>query len=282
MNPTTISIFRSFRAPVLDAWRALTRSEESARWLGKMDIELTHGGDWGLVLWNGDVARGRVISMTPPVKLELAWQPHPIAPESHVVLRLEGDGPGSRLTITHDGLKTEAERRAIRQMWKEALVALRTVLNEGADASEWGATIPVVARAAIPRSVSDLWPLLSTGRGIESWVAHVEHFDGVAGGSFRLTSKFQGREIVEEGRIEELAPESRVALSWEWMGENWGAPTRVEFTVEAEDAGSSVLIAHSGFDRVAPERRLAARRNYAAAWPEVLGDLKRLVAPIAA
>jgi len=282
VNPTTISIFRSFRAPVLDAWRALSRPEDLARWLGKADVELTHGGEWGLVLWNGDISRGRILSVTPPVKLEIAWQPHPIAPESHVVLRLEGDGPGSRLTITHDGLKTEAERRTARQTWREALAALRSMLNDDADAHEWGASIPVVARATIPRSPSDLWPILSTGSGIESWVAHVERFDGAAGGEFRLTSKFQGREIVEEGRIEEVTPESKIALSWEWAGEEWGAATRVEFSVEPEDAGASVLIVHTGFDRVAPERRLAARRNYAAAWPEVLGDLKRLVAPVAA
>jgi uncharacterized protein YndB with AHSA1/START domain len=282
MNPTTISLYRSFQAPVLEAWRFLSRPEALARWLGKAELELTHGGDLALEFWNGDVARGRVLSVTPPVKLEMAWQPSALAPESHVTLRLEGDGPGSRLTITHDGLKTEAERRAARQMWKEALAALRAVLADQADAHEWGSTMPVVARAHLPRSVSDLWPLFSTGAGIESWIAHVEQFEGSVGGAFRLTSKFQGREIVEEGRIEELVPESRIALSWEWIGEEWGASTRVEFTLEPEDSGASVLIIHSGFDRISTERRIAARRNYAAAWPEVLADLKRLVAPVAA
>ena len=110
----------------------------------------------------------------------------------------------------------------------------------------------------------------------------MERFDGSVGGAFRLTSKFQGREIAEEGRIEELVPESRIALSWEWIGEEWGGSTRVEFSLEPDDTGASVLIIHSGFDRIATERRIVARRNYAAAWPDVLVDLKRLVAPIAA
>ena len=82
--------------------------------------------------------------------------------------------------------------------------------------------------------------------------------------------------------VEEIVPDSRLALSWEWAGESWGAPTRVEFQVEADPTGASLLILHSGFDRLVPERRLAARRNYAAAWPEVLSDLKRLVTPAAA
>jgi uncharacterized protein YndB with AHSA1/START domain len=250
--------------------------------LGKTELELRHDGEFSLEAWNGDHARGHVIAIVPPVRLELSWRPSALAPESHVILRLEGDGPGSRLTVTHDGLKSEQERRAARQMWKELLTALRTLVHDGIDTHEWGAGIPVAARAHIPRSAPDLWPLLSTGAGIEKWVAHVDRFDAAPGGMFRLTSKVQGREVVEEGKIEELTPESRIALSWEWLGEEWGAPTRVEFSVEAEPAGSSVLIVHSGFDRISPERRLAARRNYAGAWSDVLGDLKRLVAPVAA
>jgi uncharacterized protein YndB with AHSA1/START domain len=282
MNPITISVFRSFRSPVLETWRFLTRPELLARWLGGVELELAHGGEMALEAWNGDVARGKVLTIAPPVRLELGWRPSALAPESHVTFRIEGDGPGSRLTVTHDGLRSESERRAARQMWKEALAALRAALHDGIDAHEWGAGIPVVARALIPRPAPDLWPLLSTGAGLQSWVAHVERFDGEVGGAFRLTSKFHGREIVEEGRIEELVSDSRITLSWEWVGEEWGAATRVEFSVEPDPGGTWVLVLHSDFDRIASERRLAARRNYAAAWPEVLGDLKRLVAPVAA
>lgn len=281
MNPTTISVFRSFRSPVREVWIHLTRPEHLARWLGQTELELLHDGEFRLESWNGDTASGRVISVVAPIRLELAWRPSASAPESHVILRLEGDGPGSRMTVTHDGLRSEPERRGARQMWREAMAALRVLLHDGVDAHEWGAGIPVTARAPLPRSATEVWPLLSTGPGIEKWVAHVERFDGEPGGMFRLTSKFQGREIVEEGKIEELTPESRLVLSWEWIGEEWGGPTRVEFSVEAEPQGASVLIVHSGFDRIAPERRLAARKNYVAAWPEVLGDLKRLVSPAA-
>ncbi len=282
MNPTTISVFRAFRAPLLETWLYLTRPELLARWLGKVELELIHDGEVSYEAWNGDVAKGRVLAVAAPVRLELLLRPNALASESHVVFRLEGDGPGSRLTVTHDGLPSEAERRAARQTWKEALSALRSALGGGQNSYEWGADIPIVVRAPIARSASDLWPLISTGPGIEKWVAHVQQFDGVAGGRFRLSSKFHGHEIVEEGVIEELVPESRVALSWEWAGEAWGAATRLEFLIEPEPHGSSVLIAHSGFERIAPEKRLAARKNYASAWPDVLGDLKRLVAPVAA
>jgi uncharacterized protein YndB with AHSA1/START domain len=265
-----------------DVWLYLSRPDRIARWAGRAELELAPGGDVSVAAWNGDAAAGRVIAAVPPVRLEIAWRPFGIGPESHVALRLEGDGPGSRLTVVHDGLEAEAERRHARVTWKEALLALRRAVNEDADAAEWGDAIPVVLRTPMPRAASDLWPLISTGAGLAKWMAHVERFDGEAGGAFRFTSRYQGRDVVEEGRIEAVVPESRVALDWEWAGEGWGAATRLELTLEPDASGTSLLLHHSGFERIAPERRLAARRNYAAAWPEVVADLKRLVTPVAA
>ncbi len=262
-------------------WLHLTRPELLARWLGQAELELAPDGALSVDAWNGDSVRGRVLAFAPPVRLELAWRTTPLSPDHHVVLRLEGDGPGSRLTVTQDGLPSEPDRRVARQTWREVLAALRSAIHEERDAREWGATIPVAVRTAVPRSAADLWPLFSTPAGLEKWIAHVDRFEGAVGGTFRFASRFQGREVVEEGRVEEMIPESRVALSWEWIGEGWGASTRVEFTVEPDGAGSTVLILHSGFDRLAPERQVAARRNYAGAWPEVLADFKRLVAPVA-
>jgi uncharacterized protein YndB with AHSA1/START domain len=263
-------------------WLHLTRPELLARWAGTADLELRPDGDTRVDLWNGDGAVGRVLAVAPPVRLEIAWRPFGIGPESHVILRLEGDGPGSRLTVTHDGLHTEAERRHSRQAWKEALLALRHSIHENVDAHEWGDSVPVTLRVALPRAASDIWPLISTAAGLAKWVAQVDRFDGEVGGTFRFTSRYQGRDIVEEGRIDEIVPESRVLLAWEWTGEGWGATTRLELALEPEAAGTSLLINHSGFDRIDPTRRLKARRNYAAAWSEVASDLKRLVAPVTA
>jgi len=281
MTPTAITVFRSFRTPLQDSWAHLSRPELLARWLGRAEVDLSSGGDVLLDTWNGDVIRGRVLAVVPPIRLEMIWRPSILGPDTHVAWKLEGDGPGSRLSVTHDGLRSEAERRCARAFWQRALAALRDALHGTTAAHEWGADLPIILRAAIPRAATDLWSLISTGSGIEKWVAHVERFDAAPGGEFRLTSKFQGREVVEEGRIEEIVPSSRVALSWEWVGEGWGAPTRVEFMIEPESSGSAVLVCHSGFERIDEAKRLTARRNYAGAWPDVLAGLKRLVAPVA-
>ena len=298
VNRPSLSVVRSFRSPVLDLWAHLTRPERLALWLGRAEIDLSPGADLAIEHPNGDTTRGHVIEAVPPSRLELSIRtssdpairtasdsatrgPAP-TPERRLSLLLERDGPGSRITVIEQELRNDIERNRERRFWTEALAALRASIHESRDASGWGAAIPVLARVSLPRAASDLWPLIATGPGLDKWVAHVDRFDAVAGGAFRLTSRYQGRQVVEEGRIEEITPESRVALSWEWTGEGWGAPTRVEFLIEPESAGSSVSVIHSGFDTIAEDRRLAARRNYAVAWPDVLADLRRLVAPVAA
>jgi hypothetical protein len=59
-----------------------------------------------------------------------------------------------------------------------------------------------------------------------------------------------------------------------------GRADAVEFLIEPEAPGSALSVIHSGFENVAADRRLAARKNYAVAWPDVLADLRRLVAPV--
>jgi uncharacterized protein YndB with AHSA1/START domain len=277
-----LSLIRSFRTPVLDVWAGITRPERLARWLGRTDLELTPGAEFVMEHANGDTTRGHVLDVVPPVRLELGVRGSPSGPERRLALLLEGDGPGSRATVVTNGFRNDIERKREHRFWSEALAALRTTLHEERDASSWGADIPILSRMLLPRAGADLWPLISTGPGLDKWVAHVDRFDAAQGGMFRLTSRYHGRQIVEEGRIEEITPESRVALSWEWIGEGWGAPTRVEFLIEAEAPGSSLSVIHSGFEALAADRQFAARRNYAAAWPDVLSDLRRLVAPVTA
>jgi uncharacterized protein YndB with AHSA1/START domain len=107
----------------------------------------------------------------------------------------------------------------------------------------------------------------------------VEQFDAHPGSAFRFRSRYRGQDVLEQGIVQEVVPESRLKLSWEWVGEGWSAPTELLFALEPEASGTSILISHSGFERIDPAGGPAARRNYAGAWAEVLSDLSRLVAP---
>jgi uncharacterized protein YndB with AHSA1/START domain len=278
MPPTEIAVLRSFRDPVLALWPYLSRPELMERWLGQAEIELTAGGDFQANLWNGDLIRGRVLSFAPPSRLELAWRAEGPHMESRVTIHLEHAGPGSRIRVEQDGPGNDLEREHGRTWWRAALEALHAATG-GADAREWGDALPILIRTPLARSAPDVWPLLSTAAGLEKWLAGAPRFDAEPGGAFRFVSRFHGNEIVEEGRVEAIEPERLVALSWEWTGQNWEAPTRVELHLEPDSSGAALLVRHSGFEALGPETRLAARRNYAAAWRDVVQDLKRLVAP---
>lgn len=277
MPPTGVAVFRSFRSPVLELWPFFSRPELLERWLGATDFELVVGGELQASLWNGDGVRGRVLALAPPSRLDLAWRSEGPDTERLVRITLEREGPGCRIRLEQDDPGTDLERAHAGSWWTAALNALHSAV-EGHDAHEWGDSLPIVLRAPLGRQAADVWPLLSTPRGLEKWLAGAERFDGVPGGSFRFVSRFQGSEVVEEGVIEAVEPERRIALRWEWVGKGWEAPTGVEMRLEPDPPGAALLIHHSGFDALGSETRLNARRNYAAAWRDVTHDLKRLLA----
>lgn len=279
-QPDAARVHRGLRFPTLDVWRFLSRRELLARWLGDADIELEVGGDFALHAWNGDAVRGRVLQADPPSTLAFTWKPQGTGVESRVTIRLQGDGPGSRISVRHEGLSSEPERRQARRLWREVLGALRTALHEDRDAHEWGASLPISVRVPLARSGGDIWPLLSTAQGLGKWVGHVDRFDGAPEGAFRFTSRSQNRDVIEEGTIEQMQDSNRVVLAWEWPNEAWGARTKVEWTIEPDTSGSALLLLHSGFDKIAPAQAGIARRHYAAAWPRIVANLRRLVAPV--
>ena len=282
MEPTSFTHYRSLKSPVRAVWPCLAEPEPLAGWMGEAEIDLAWNGALQLKLWNGDAIHGRVLASVPTARLELAWKPFDFDPESHVVWRLSGDGPGSRLTVTHDGLRSREERDHARLFWRDSLDALAQYADRKSPAAEWGGTHPVTIRALLPRTAAELWPLFSSASGLTKWVANVEQFDPQQGSAFRFHSRYRGQDVVEQGVVQEVVPESKLKLSWEWVGEGWGAPTELLFALEPDPAGASLLISHSGFERIEGPGGLAARRNYASAWAEVLSDLRALVAPAVA
>lgn len=278
MPRTAVAVFQSFRKPVLDLWPYFSRPELLERWLGTADFELEVGGELQASLWNGDLVRGRVLALAPPSRLGLAWRGEGPDTERDVRIEVERQGPACRVRVEQEDPGSDAERAHASAWWAGALGALR-VAADGGDGREWGDGLPVVLRAPLGRAASDVWPLLSTARGLEKWLAGAERFEPEPGGSFRFVSRFQGHEVVEEGRIEAVESERLIALSWEWTGRGWEAPTQVELRLEPDPSGAALLIRHSGFGALAPSTRLEARRNYAAAWRDVMQDLKRLLAP---
>lgn len=279
MPSTAVAVLRPFREPVLTLWPYLSRPELLDRWLGTADMEVAIGGAFHAELWNGDLLEGTVLAVAPPSRLDLSWRFEGPNMECDVRIRLEHAGPGSRVRVEQDAPATDLERAHACGWWREAMEALHRAVDEGVDARQWGAGLPIVLRTPLSRTPADIWPLLSTARGLEKWLAGAERFEATPGGSFRFISRFQGNEVIEEGRVLAIEVDRLVELEWEWIGQGWEKPTRVELRLEADPSGVALILRHSGFGALVEEQRIAARRNYAAAWRDVLHDLQRLVAP---
>jgi uncharacterized protein YndB with AHSA1/START domain len=89
-----------------DLWSALTDPERLARWYGKVEGDLTVGGEFtAIVAASGWKGRGRVEVCDPPRKLEVTmWEED--GDEGVVVAELttEGDGEGTTLAIERRGI----------------------------------------------------------------------------------------------------------------------------------------------------------------------------------
>src|SRR6185436_6962240 len=242
METTSFVHYRSFRSHTAAIWQCLTIPERLAGWLGEGALELVPDGPLSFKTWNGDVRKGKVLAAVPPARLEFTWRPFDSDPESRVVWRIRGDGPGSRLTVTHDGLRSREERDNARLFWRDALEALARYADTKA-ASEWGATHPITLRVLLHRTAADLWPLVSTADGLTKWVANVEQFEPQPGGVFRLRSSYRGQDVVEQGVVQEIVPDSRVKLTWELVDGGWSQPTELLLALEPEAGGTSLLIA---------------------------------------
>lgn len=97
-----------------DLWDALTTPERAARWLGVLRGDLRPDGAFELYLGverpdADDVARGRVLTCEPPTGLAVTWA-FPGERPTDVRVRVEPDGDGAVLELTHTGLTPPAAR----------------------------------------------------------------------------------------------------------------------------------------------------------------------------
>lgn len=86
---------RTFQTDSDDLWDALTNAERLPRWFLPISGELKMGGRYQL---DGN-AGGKITRCDPPVALEVTWEYG--GNVSWVILRLEPDGDGTRLTLEH-------------------------------------------------------------------------------------------------------------------------------------------------------------------------------------
>jgi uncharacterized protein YndB with AHSA1/START domain/DNA-binding transcriptional ArsR family regulator len=119
-------------------WEALTDADLTASYWGhRNESDWQVGSRWDHVRIDGsgisDVG-GFVLESDPPRRLVTSWMPpDDERPEiaSRVTFEIEPDGEIVRLTVTHQDLPTEQDRRDVSHGWPAVLANLKTLLETG-------------------------------------------------------------------------------------------------------------------------------------------------------
>jgi uncharacterized protein YndB with AHSA1/START domain len=116
-----------------------------------------------------------------------------------------------------------------------------------------------------------VWRAITKADELVRWFPDkIAEIDLRPGGAIRI--EWQDGEF-DDGTVEAVEEPSRFVFRWHGAG--FDSPeTLVEFTLEAVEGGTRVVVVESGFSKVREEKREAAWRDNDGGWAKELGELK--------
>lgn len=128
---TRLTIERDLAAEPLAVWRALTDTRELAWWFWpprlapSIEADARVGGRYRIASEPARMAvSGEYRVVEAPARLVFTWQWDGEEQQTLVMIRLEGTGDGTRLTLTHEGFATSEARDEHAQGWQDCLERL--------------------------------------------------------------------------------------------------------------------------------------------------------------
>lgn len=280
----TITLVRSYRAPISDVWDAITTPERIARWYGAISGPPPRrpGDAFEVDLGGGIVRRAVLESCDAPSALACTWWSGDDDP-GLVRIRLETAGDGTRLTVQHDRLRSHRMPQ-YGGGWEHNLVELAGVLGGSAEPAVAGdvrgrrwellRAHPLHAELRIDAPVGEVWAAWAGADALASW--WWTHWDDVAiaadvrpGGAYRIEASRHG--IAVSGEFLVVDPGERLAFTWVWTDDEGATRDEaVDVTFAASGAGTTLVVRHTGpWDDGAPAD------SYRQGWDFVLAELAR-------
>jgi uncharacterized protein YndB with AHSA1/START domain len=123
----------------------------------------------------------------------------------------------------------------------------------------------------VEASPERVWRAITEADELVHWFPDkIAEVDLRPGGAIRI--EWEDGEF-DEGSIDVVKEPSRFAFRWHGAG--FDSPeTLVEFTLEAVEDGTRVVVVESGFSKVREEKRARAWRENDGGWAKELGELK--------
>lgn len=284
----TITVSRSYRAPIVEVWDALTTPERVARWYGAVvGPQPRRAGDgFEVDLGGGMVRRAVLEECDAPSALTYTWWSGDDDP-GLVRIRLDAIGDAeTRLTVQHDRLRPH-RMLGYGGGWEHNLVSLAAVVGAPAEPEVAGEvrgrrwellrSHPLRMELSIDAPVERVWDAWADADSLATW--WWTHWDDVSveadvrpGGRYRIVASRHGISI--EGDFLVVDPGARLAFTWVWTDEE--EPTRdeaVDVTFRRSGGATIVAVRHTGpWDDDAPAD------SYRQGWEFVLGALARRLA----
>lgn len=124
----------------------------------------------------------------------------------------------------------------------------------------------------IDRPLERVWTAITTAEGLGTWFGHSAEVDLRVGGVARLTWDSGDSALL---RIERLEPQTIFGYTWGINGLSDDDPRRtyVEFTLAADDSGTTVTVVETGFAQLDPDAYRKAFASNTDGWEAELEEL---------
>lgn len=262
---SVVAFERLVDRPVDKVWAALTIPERVADWLAEAEIDLEVGGRYDLHFQGGaDHMTGVITRLEPPRLLELAWRENG-GPESALLWRLEPEGDGCRLFLTHsfgagqddvpgfvsgwhlhlDGLQgvagavpwDRARWQALDRQYRAALES-RTSEDRFGRSDRDGDRWKITFVRHIERPIAKVWAALIVPERISDWLGDAEVDPRVGG---RYVIHFRVPDDSMTAVITAIDPPRLLEYRWTSVEDPRGALVRWELEPQGERACRLVL-----------------------------------------
>ncbi|MGA9532596.1 MAG: SRPBCC domain-containing protein [Anaerolineales bacterium] len=131
--------------------------------------------------------------------------------------------------------------------------------------------------------LGDVWRFLGSAEGLARWFADAEHItmEPWVGGAYEERGRHGDRQYRLIGQVTRYQPPNRLAFTLRLMepsASRWPLATLVTIELLSSPGGTTVLLDHTGFERLPPELQRPARDAFAGGWPAELAHLQQAVA----
>ncbi len=122
---------------------------------------------------------------------------------------------------------------------------------------------PLVLERTFNATVTRVWTALTQLDAIRQWFFHLPAFESRVGFDFGFTVECEGQKVVNQCRITEVVPESRLAFTWRYEGVE--GESTITYELFAEGDKTRLKFTQTGLETF-PKEPQFSRASFLEGW----------------